>query len=179
MTIRNRVWEELYWAKVCILCIQRYTSRHRRYNRWYETFIALTASVGAFGFILNHLAPLVSTLVIGFVSVAKAIFPSLIQKEEELSSLDVISDFYVEYMAHLENLFYNFQNKLFDKDVETNDRLAAEHFFKLKESECEKQSRMNKLLRKISKKEHEYLNKEATDYVNRVYFNKYDDEGNN
>jgi hypothetical protein len=82
-------------------------------------------------------------------------------------------------MVRIEHLYYSYQNKLFDKEVETNDRLTAEHFFKLKESECEKQSRMNKLLRKISKKEHEYLNKEATDYVNRVYFNKYDDEGNN
>lgn len=178
MSIKNRIWDELFWAKVCILCIQRYTSCHRRYNRWYETFIALTASGGAFGFILNQFAPLCSTLIIGFVSVAKAIYPSLIQKEEELSSLDVISDFYVVYMTHLEHLYYNYQNNLFDKDVDSNDHLAAEQFFKLKESECEKQSRMNKLLRKISDKEHAFLNKEATDYVNRVYFNKYDDENN-
>lgn len=178
MTIRNRVWEELFGAKVCILCIQRYTSRHRRYNRWYETFIALTASFGAFGFIYDHLAPFISTLIIGFVSVAKAIFPSIIQKEEELSSLDVITDFYVAYMAQIEHLYYNYQNKLFDKEDETNDRLAAEQFFKLKESECEKQSRMNKLIRKIRTKDNDSLNKEATDYVNRVYFDIYEN-GNN
>ena len=110
---------------------------------------------------------------------AKAIFPSLIQKEEELSSLDVISDFYVAYMMNLEHLYYNYQNKLFDKEIDINDHLAAEHFFKLKESECEKQSRMNKLLRKISTKNHARFNKDATDYVNRVYFNKYDDDENN
>jgi len=179
MYIRNRIWEELYWAKVCILCIQRYNACHRRYNRWYETFIALTASAGAFGFILNHMAPLFSTLIIGFVSVAKAIFPSIIQKEEELSSLDVISDFYVEYMARLEHLFYRYENLLFDKDKNINDNKAAEEFFLLKESECDKQSLMNKLLRKISNKEHTYLNKSATDYVNRVYFNKYENEDNN
>ena len=179
MSIKNRIWDELFWAKVCILCIQRYTSWHRRYNRWYETFIALTASFGAFGFLYDHLAPLFSTLVIGFVSVAKAIFPSLIQKEEELSSLDVISDFYVAYMMNLELLYYNYQNKLFDKDADINDHLAAEHFFMLKESECEKQSRMNKLLRKISDKNHARFNKDATDYVNRVYFNKYENESNN
>lgn len=175
MTIRNRVWEELYWSKLCILCILRYTARHRRYNRWYATFIAFTASIGAFGYLKFHIAPLISTVLIGVVSLAKAIFPSLLQKEEELSSLDVITDFYVEYMTQLEHLFYKFQNNLFDKTDELNDNIAAEEFFKLKEKECDKQSLMNKLLRKIRKKEHECLNKEATEYVNRVYFNKYEE----
>lgn len=178
MRIKNRIWEELYWAKVSILCIQWYTARHRRYNRWYETFIALTASAGAFGFILNHFAPFVSTLIIGFVSVAKAIFPSIIQKEEELSSLDVISDFYVDYMARLEHLYYLYENQLLDPNNNTNDNIAAEKFYNLKDTECDKQSQMNKLVRKIKTKEHDKLNKEATDYVNRVYFNKYEDENN-
>ena len=106
MTIRNRVWEELYWSKLCILCILRYTARHRRYNRWYATFIAFTASIGAFGYLKYQFAPLISSVLIGVVSLAKAIFPSLLQKEEELSSLDVITDFYVEYMTQLEHLFY-------------------------------------------------------------------------
>ena len=175
MTIRNRIWEELYWSKLCILCIQRYTARHRRYNRWYETFIALTASAGAFGFIKFTVAPLISILIIGFVSVAKAIFPSLIQKEEELSSLDVIADFYVEYMMQLEHLFYQYHNNLFSEDEDINDNKAAEEFFIFKEKECDKQSQMNKLLRKIRKKEYVSLNKAATDYVNRVFFNKYED----
>lgn len=177
MTIRNRVWEELYWSKLCILSIMRYTARHRRYNRWYASFIALTASIGAFGYLKFQLAPFIASVLIGVVSLAKAIFPSLLQKEEELSSLDVITDFYVEYMTQLEHLFYMYQNSIFDKDEERNDNLAAEEFFKLKETECDKQSLMNKLLRKISKKEHGLLNQEATEYVNRVYFNKYDDYG--
>jgi len=75
----------------------------------------------------------------------------------------------------LEHLFYKYQNNLFDKDDEQNDNIAAEEFFKLKEKECDKQSLMNKLLRKIRKKEHECLNKEATEYVNRVYFDKYEE----
>lgn len=178
MIIRNRIWDELYMSKVFMLNLLTYTARHRRYNRYYEAFIAITASLGAFGFLQYNLAPLISTIIIGVVSVAKSIFPSFIQREEELSSLDSITDFYAKYMTQLEQLFYQYDRQLFDNDKQKNDDKAAEAFFKLKENECEIETRMNKHLRRMKKRETEYLNQQASDYVNRVYFNKYKDNDN-
>ena len=173
MEVRNRIWEELKQAVVNKDCILRYNSRHRRYNRLYETFIAFTASAGAFGYIINTILPLISTILIGIVSVTKAIFPSLIQKEEELSDLDKISDFYTKYLNDLEKLFYQFDNKII------NENEAADLFFKIKDKEIEQQTKMNKLIRRISSKEQSILNQMSEDYLNKVYFNNYHKNANN
>ena len=178
MIIRNRIWEELYMSKVYMLHLLTYTARHRRYNRYYEAFIAITASLGAFGFLQYKLAPLISTIIIGVISVAKSIFPSFIQREEELSSLDSITNFYAKYMTQLEQLFYQYEHHLFDKDNQKNDDKAAESFFIIKKNECEIQTRMNKYLRRTKRRENENLNQNASEYVNRVYFNKYESKEN-
>ena len=173
MIVKNRIWEELYWAQLCSLFTMQFTARHRRYNRYYETFIAVTASLGAFGFLKFYIAPLISTILIGIISVARSMFPSLIIKDEELSTLDGISLFYLDYMNQLEQLFYKYRNHLFDDDKQLNENKAAEELFKLKEKECEKKAQLNKYLRRFSKKEHEGINLLAKEYVKRVYYNKY------
>ena len=99
MICRNRIWEELKQAKANIICIEKYTDRRRSYNRYYNAFIAITASAGALGSIINEHAPLVSSIAIGFGSIIKSVFPNFIQGESELSSLDVLADFYNKYIS--------------------------------------------------------------------------------
>lgn len=165
--IRERIWEELKMSKSNVECIHKYNDIHRRWNRWYDFAIAVCAAIGAFGYLWDAIVPFISTLAIGISQLVKNLFPSVLQREEELSSLDTISDFYLTYMSRLEHLFYKL-----DYEIESEE-VIANQFFALKETECEKQSKMNKLVRKISEKEHKRIDKETTDYVNRVYFNKY------
>ncbi|HJC94106.1 MAG TPA: hypothetical protein H9752_07910 [Candidatus Phocaeicola excrementigallinarum] len=166
MISRNRIWEELKQAKANIICIEKYTDRRRGYNRYYNAFIAITASAGALGSLINEYVPLASSMAIGFGSIVKSVFPNFIQGESELSSLDVLADFYNKYMNELESIWYRF-----DKDIIT-EKEAMEEFFQLKETECDKQSQMNRLIRNISKRFQKEIDEIAEKYINAVYFEK-------
>lgn len=170
MICRNRIWEELKQAKANIICIQKYTDKRRVYNRAYNGFVAITASAGALGTLLNDKVPLFASMLIGFVSIIKSVLPNFVQGESELSSLDVLADFYNKYMNSLENIWYRFDHDIIDE------KQAMDEFFKLKETECDKMSQMNRLVRNISKRFQKKIDEEAIKYINRVYYEKYEEQ---
>lgn len=171
MVVRNKVWEEIKQAHVNILCLRWYTDRQRRYERYYQFFIAFTASVGTFGYMFENRIPFVSSLLIAFISVVKSIFPQLIQPEKELCILDGLMDFYNKYMNDLEFLMYQC-------DVEKlNEDESMIKIHSLKDDECEKQSIMNRFVRTIPQKRMQLLINESAEYINKVYFNNYESEG--
>ena len=166
MIARNRIWEELKQAKANILGLQKYTDKQRSYNRWYNVILAFTASVGALGYSINEIIPFITSIIIGITSIAKSILPNFLQSAQDLSELDVLSDFYVRYMNSLEKIWYDNENNYAD-EKETMDR-----FFELKETECDKESAYNRGVRNISKKMQREIDAEAEEYINRVYFEK-------
>lgn len=166
MICRNRIWEELKQAKANIICIQKYTDKRRGYNRAYNGFVAITASAGALGTLLNDKVPFFASMLIGFVSIIKSVLPNFVQGESELSSLDVLADFYNKYMNSLENIWYRLDHDIIDE------KQAMDEFFKLKETECDKMSQMNRLVRNISKRFQRKIDEEAKEYINRVYYEK-------
>jgi hypothetical protein len=170
MVVRNKIWEELKQAHVNVLCLRSYTDRQRKYERYYQCFIALTASVGTFGYIFKEWIPFVSSLIIAFVSIAKSLFPQFIQPEKELCILDEIMDFYNEYMNDLELLMYNLDKETINEG-ETMNKLHS-----LKAIECKKQSIMNRFVWSITERQMKQLEKESTEYINKVYYDKYESE---
>lgn len=170
MICRNRIWEELKQAKANIICVQKYTDKRRAYNRWYNAFIAVTASIGAIASVKYAIIAQISSVLIGGVSIIKSILPAFIQGETELSSLDVLADFYNKYMNSLENIWYRF-----DHDIITEEE-AMKEFFELKQTECDKQSQLNRLVRNISKKFQKKIDEEATIYINSVYYERETEE---
>lgn len=166
MIARNRIWEELKQAKANILGLQKYTDNRRSWSRWYNGFIALTASIGALGYSIDAIIPFISSIIVGGTSIAKSIAPNFIQNAQELSELDILSDFYVRYMNSLEKIWYDL-----DHDI-TNEKEAMTRFFKLKETECDKESAYNRGVRHITKKMQAQIDAEATEYINTVYFEK-------
>lgn len=161
MIARNRIWEELKQAKANILGLQKYTDKQRSYNRWYNGILAFTASVGALGYSINEIIPFITSIIIGITSIAKSILPNFLQSAQDLSELDVLSDFYVRYMNSLEKIWYDNENNYAD-EKETMDR-----FFELKETECDKESAYNRGVRNISKKMQREIDAEAEEYINR------------
>ena len=121
MIARNRIWEELKQAKANILGLQKYTDKQRSYNRWYNGILAFTASVGALGYSINEIIPFITSIIIGITSIAKSILPNFLQSAQDLSELDVLSDFYVRYMNSLEKIWYDNENNYAD-EKETMDR---------------------------------------------------------
>lgn len=166
MICRNRIWEELKQAKANIICIQKYTDKRRGYNRAYNGFVAITASAGALGTLLNDKVPFFASMLIGFVSIIKSVLPNFVQGESELSSLDVLADFYNKYMNSLENIWYRLDHDIIDE------KQAMDEFFKLKETECDKMSQMNRLVRNISTRFQRKIDEQAKEYINRVYYEK-------
>lgn len=166
MIPRNRIWEELKQAKANIICIQKYTDRRRGYNRFYNAFVAITASAGALGSLCNTLIPIYTSIIIGFVSIIKSVIPTFIQGETELSSLDVLADFYNKYLNSLEEIWYEYDHEI------TNEEDTMKKFFELKKTECDKQSQMNRLVRNITKRFQRKIDEEATNYINTVYYEK-------
>ena len=170
MVVRNKIWEELKQAHANVLCILWYNNRQRKCERWYQMFISITASAGTFGFLFNDLAPLYSSLAIAFVSIVKSLYPQFLQPEKELCILDELMDYYNEYMVEMECLFYKF-----DHDKMTEDETFDE-MYNLKKTECAKFSMLNKFVRSIPEKRKKKIENDSTEYINRVYFNKYESD---
>lgn len=166
MIARNRIWEELKQAKANILCLQKYTDKRRANNRYYNGFIAVTASIGALGSVVDQRIAIYTSMAIGLVSIVKSVMPNFLQTEPELSELDNLSDFYVRYMNSIEKIWYDFDHNLL------KEKEAMTLFFKLKEEECDKESILNKGVRNISKRMQKRISEESEEYINRVYFEK-------
>ncbi len=96
--------------------------------------------------------------------------PNFLQSEPELSELDNLSNFYVHYMNSLEKIWYDHEHEF------TEEKETMELFFKLKDSECDKESIFNKGVRYISKGLQKKIDEQAEEYINRVYFEKEKEE---
>ena len=67
-------------------------------------------------------------------------------------------------MNSLESIWYRYENKII------TEKEAMEEFFKLKETECDKQSQFNRLIRNISEKFQKEIDKESDKYLKSVYY---------
>ena len=155
--MRNKIWEELKQAHANVLCIRWYNNKQRKYDRYYNMFIALTASAGTFGYLLDEHAPLIGSGLIAFVSVAKSLFPYFLQPEKELCILDGLMDFYNLYMVEMETLLYKLDHEEM-MEKETFDRM-----YDLKKTECDKQSVVNRFVRSIPEKRLQKIEQESTE----------------
>lgn len=73
-------------------------------------------------------------------------------------------------MNSLENIWFQFDNNIMDE------KQAMDKFFKLKETECDKISQMNRLIRNISKRFQQKIDEEAGTYIDHVYFKRETEE---
>ena len=173
MIIRNKLWEELKQAHMNILTIEWYTDKQRLYNRIYGFILAIIAGVGAFGEVLeeylNFNVSFWSCLIIGIMSITKALLAHFLQSEEDLLELDILMNYYAAYMNELERLFY-----LFDNSDKYSEEEIMEKFYTIKKKECDKRSKMNRMIRFISNKRETGLRKKSDDYLQRVYYNIYE-----
>ena len=167
MEVRNKIWEEFKQAKANVVCIRRYNSVQRQLNCVYQIFIAVCAAVGTLSFGFSDKSPFIALLSIAIVSLVKAIFPQIIQPEQELCELDNIMDYYNSFMNKMEVFFYQL-----DKEQKTDDEVIQE-LFALKEDECKRQSKMNKLIRWIPSRMQKKVDAEVQTYIEEVHFNIY------
>ena len=166
MIARNRIWEELKQSKANITCIQRYTDRGRCLLRGIDSVIIVFSVGGALGSLYNINIAIFGVSLVALTSIIKTALSSIAQSEQEFSELDRLMDFYSKYMNKLERIWYDFDNDLITESE------MIHLLFDLKETECDKYSLLNKLIRSISKKEQNKIDEESIEYINRVYFIK-------
>ena len=167
MVIRNRIWHEFLLAKTHVKCIQRYTDRRRKWNRAFDLTIGIIAAVGTITIPVKikdvHPFPAISIALVALASLIKALVPHYFQSEEELATLDSLSDFYLKYQSKLEILMYRVDKKQIDEDT------AVKDFYKLKEIESDKESTMNRLIRNLSEKEKKFLEQDTDEYAHLIF----------
>lgn len=168
MVVRNKIWEEIKQAHANVLCLTWYTDHQRKFERWYQLFIAIVASGGTFGYLKYEFLPLVSSAIIAFASVVKSLSPLFRQPEKELCVLDGLMDYYNQYMNELEHLFYQFDHKM------TNEEETIQKVYELKKEESLRQSTMNRLVHFIPSSRLKKIEKKSNDYINKVYLNEYE-----
>jgi hypothetical protein len=166
MIARNRIWEELKQTKANIVGLQRYTDRNRKRLRQFNSLIVVFAFAGALGGFFTHWIVLIGFSLVAGVTILKSLLPNLIQSEQELYELDRLIDFYTKYLNDLESLWYKYTNEIIDEKV------MIGCLFEMKKDECDRHSLLNQGIRSISRTEQEDIDKECSEYINRVYFLK-------
>lgn len=164
MIVRNKIWEELRQAKANIICIQRYTDRNRKWSRYFNALIIISASAGTIGGIFKQWVAVAASALVAASTILKSLMPNFIQSEQELTELDRLMDYYSRYLNKLERIWYNNYERI------VSDNESIEQLFNIKDDEADKNSTMNKLVRHLSKKEQKIINGKAKEYVERVYF---------
>lgn len=168
MNVENRIWEEFKQANANAICIRLYTDKQRRYNRWYNAFIAIVATAGTiFTKAKPEWAPF-TIWAIAFVTIVKTVCPNLLHPEQDLCALDGIMDFYNIYRNDMEVLFYKIHNDIISEEK------ALDKFNKLHNEESPKLTQMNKLIRHIPKRMQKKIDNETNTYIDEVYYNKYE-----
>ena len=171
MIVRQRIWEELRFAKASIICLQRYTDKSRKKSRIFNSLVILFASTGAIsGAFKQWDISIVASSLVAVSTILKTLMPNFLNSEKELSDLDRLMDFYSVYFNDLEKLWYSNENRNEEESHCITESEIMERFFNLKNNESDKFSALNRGVRTISKKEMKAINEEAREYVSRVYF---------
>jgi len=168
MIARNRIWEELKQAKANIICLQKYTDRGRRMLRSIDSIIIASSTIGALGSLIDGRVAIFGVSFVALTSILKTALSGIYQSEQEFSELDRLMDFYSKYMNKLERLWYDFNENI----ITENEMIHS--LFDMKEEESNRYSLLNKLIRSISEKEQRKIYLESEDYINKVYFNKFE-----
>jgi len=167
--IVERVWEEMHKAKTYLIQVELYTDRMRKYNR-IISFIIILASVVCASTAPYHnckWVTIIASFLVAIATIIKECFPNLMQPESELTELDKIHDFYKEYLQKLEKLF----TQRYDEKSDVDDKKMEKEFDKIIKTEGNNQSDLNRLCRKMTRKEREQCQSLASDYFQRVFNN--------
>lgn len=167
MIIRNRIFEEIKQSEAYILGLQKYTDKMRKRNRIYQTLLACSSCIGTLGAFISLYIPAATSILATMGVMAKQIIPNLLQDEKELSELDRLMNFYINYLTTIELIWYDLEKEIVDEDE------AAHRFLNLKKTEGDKPSIYNKYVYYISQKMQTEIDNESQKYVDRIYYSKY------
>lgn len=162
--IRNEIWEELKEAKTYQISCHYYVDKKRKFNRCYNFAIIIIAGLGAISFFLNHWCAFVTTLVVTLLEVVKSFVPAVCQSEEELVELDNLSTEYGKTLLRLEELWSKYESGYYKKAI------VLEELYSSLNDKAENDTKMNRLIHSLSKKEDKKIQDQADEYLKSKYY---------
>lgn len=109
-TLRQQIWYEMKTAKTYAVCLQIYTDRQRKWNRYFPIIVGALSCVGSFTFPLSKYGPLITSIAVCLFSVLKVVLPVFGQPEEELNQLDELYSYFDQKTQDLEMLWNDYQD---------------------------------------------------------------------
>lgn len=164
--IRNKIWEDMKEAKTYQLSCLYYVDKKRKFNRYYNYAIIIIASLGAFTFFINHWCTFGTTIVTFFLEIFKNFVPAMCQPEKELVELDNLATYYGETSRKLEELWTKYELGYYKKEKTT----VSKELYNLLNDKSENDTKMNRLIHSLSKKEDEKIQDQTDEYLKSKYY---------
>lgn len=162
-TARARIWYELKYAKTNSICLERYTNRVRKINRWVNWGIVIIATVGSAAYGWKPIGTLVASVMVAVVTFLKNTVPIFAQSDEELVKLDGLLAFYNKYFCDVELIWIPYDN---DK---LSEQKALDELHRIKTVEAEKMPEMNRYVRSLSSSEKQEIETKVDNYLEEIY----------
>ena len=162
-TLRQQIWYEMKTAKTYAVCLQIYTDRQRKWNRYFPIIVGALSCVGSFTYPLSKYGPLITSIAVCLFSVLKVVLPVFGQPEEELNQLDELYSYFDQKTQDLESLWNYYQES--PNNTECQKKLSE-----IKTGMPERRSKMNKLVRHIWPWEDSKNKKEVDNYLTSKYY---------
>ena len=180
--IVNRVWIEMYRIKSWLIQIELYTHRKRQNTKIVTILIIVTSllsflcaiiqpfmhsNLQEYTFICNWVIG-ISSITAALSTVVRDFMPQITQPESEICELDKLHDFYTDYFHQLEIAFM----QRYSSDPDMNDKRLTQSFTKIAKTEGDNQSRMNRLIRGLTKSEKRITAERTANYFQVTYNNR-------
>ena len=161
------LWEFLKQVKANAVCLQLYTDRKRRWQRIFNMIVPLSLIALA----LINCCSVLSQTVAAILAASLAVFtvikdyaPAIfgLQPSEELREADELNADYERLFIECERLFEKYNGA-------TDIGGMIEPYGELRGREVEKRVRLNKIVRRISKRGQHKITKKVENYLVKVY----------
>lgn len=177
--IVNKVWSEMHRIKSWLIQIELYTDRQRHNTKVYSMVVIVSSMIcllcaianpiiqnnlQQYSYICNWLIGL-SSITATITSVIKDFMPQIKQPESELFELDKLHNFYTGFFQKLEVAFI----LRYDEKSDMNDEKLINEYDNIAKTEGNRQSKMNNLIRGLSKKEKKIIDDQTEQYFQITY----------
>jgi hypothetical protein len=139
--MRNRIWTELSQAKHNEEFATVYAEQQRKNLKYFDMGVLIFSTGGIMGWPIWNGLSLVSCVIISAVSLLRLLQPHIIMTEKQISNIDAICKFYINYYNELERLWFDNEQKSQDTEA------VKSRFFEIKQSESELTSLISETIR--------------------------------
>lgn len=164
MTIRQRIWEDLYQCKYQTEYITRYLAQSKDFAKWYKAILIVLAATGAIGWQFDKEVAFFICILIFLSQVGESLQNLFVLDDSKIAEMGEYRLMYVKYFDGLDLLWTSLElNVISEQD-------ALERYFQIREDAMAIETFDNKIRIKTRSKLITKAESTALLYMNRHYF---------